>query len=106
LRTCKACGEKKRVLTRAVVFHVDGTPPGGGLVCQTCARVRGILVVASKVPPVTKGDARPEGLARAIRQLHTLAKLATAGSEPADGHAVGRAEGFEGAIEVLKRECS
>jgi hypothetical protein len=99
VRTCKACGEKRRVLTRAVVFHVDGTPPGGGLVCQTCARVRGLLVVASAVAPVrVEKVERPEGIERALRMLKTYA--AAAKSEGLDD----RAEGIEVAIEALRRE--
>ena len=99
MRTCKACGEKRRVLTRAIVTHVDGTPPGGGLVCQTCARVRGVLVVASIVAPVrVEKVERPEGIDRALRMLSTYA--AAAKSEGLDD----RAEGIEVAMETLLRE--
>lgn len=92
-----------------VTLIVPGKGVRGARVCQDCAN-GGMLVVASKLPPVIEQKTtRPEGYANALRQLQVIARAARASAHNADHPDEerfynGRAEGFEGAIEVIKRE--
>jgi hypothetical protein len=99
---CKACSREFR--KGALAFLL--TPKGltGARVCQSCAS-GGVLLVAPKLAPVVREKVvRSDGVERALRQLRTLASASRANGA---GFTFdnGRAEGFEGAIEVLKREC-
>jgi hypothetical protein len=104
---CKGCGKEYRKGVRAFLLTADGLV--GALVCPGCARA-GVLLVAVRVAPVVKKVApRADGVDRAVRQLRVLAKAARAtGDATAVGDSssyfTGRAEGFEGAIEYIKRE--
>jgi hypothetical protein len=106
---CKACGSDYRKGT--LVFLL--TPGGlkGARVCQSCAS-GGVLLVAPKIGPmIQKKTVRSDGVERALRMLNTYAKVAKSGSNAAGTNIpvrdvmLGRAEGIETAIEVLKREC-
>jgi len=102
---CKACGSDYRKGVLAFLLSPGGLK--GARVCQSCAS-GGVLLVAPKLAPVVqKKTVRSDGVERAIRMLRTYAKAAeTMGGEDSDGiYQRGRAVGFEGAIEVLKREC-
>jgi len=90
------------------------TPGGlkGARVCQSCAG-GGVLIVAPTVAPVVKvATKKDDGVARALRMLRTYAAASNAGASSGSETSYnahyqrGRAEGFEGAIEVLKRECA
>jgi|SRR5579864_7328652 len=97
---CKACGSDYRKGVLAFLLTPGGLK--GARVCQSCASGGVLLVVPKLGPVVRKKEVRSDGVERAIRMLRTYAKAAEA-----DGSSrmSGRAEGFEGAIEVLKREC-
>lgn len=97
---CKGCGKEYRKGVLAFLLSSEGLK--GARVCQACAS-GGVLLVAPKLAPVVKqAVARPEGLDRAIRMLRTYAKVS---DQYPEAHAKGRAEGFEGAIEIIRREC-
>jgi hypothetical protein len=112
---CKACGSDYRKGVLAFLLSPGGLK--GARVCQSCAS-GGVLLVAPKLGPVVKQKTvRSDGVERALRQMRTYAAASRAlaksyasrvdrgksGAEYTD--AISRAEGFEGAIEVLKREC-
>jgi len=107
-RRCKACGTTGfRKATLALVL-LRGAHEGG-LVCPECAR-SGVLLVASRVAPVIRQEtAKPEALRRVLARLATYAKAASTAT-PEDArlcvaeHRLGRYEGIQTAIEVLKRE--
>jgi len=98
---CKACGKEFRKGVLAFLL----TPGGfkGARVCQSCAS-GGVLLVAPKLGPVIrKKEVRGDAVERVIRQLRALSTGANlCGSD--DFHE-GRRHAFEGAIEVIKREC-
>ena len=97
---CKGCGKEYRKGVLAFLLSSEGLK--GARVCQSCAS-GGVLLVAPKLAPVVKQSvARPEGLERAIRMLRTYGKAAS--TTPGE-LSKGRSEGFEGAIECIKREC-
>jgi hypothetical protein len=111
---CKACGSDYRKGVLAFLLSPGGLR--GARVCQSCAS-GGVLLVAPKLGPVVQKKAvRSDGVERAIRMLRTYAAASrdaakanlhsesVADERMRQAHA-GRAEGFEGAIEVLKREC-
>jgi hypothetical protein len=94
---CKGCGKEYRKGVRAFLLTASGL--AGVRVCQACAR-RGIILVAPLVAPVVKqAVVRPDGFSRVLRMLRTYARAAETVGNPE------RAQGFEGAIEALKREC-
>lgn len=105
---CKGCGKEFRKGVLAFLL----TPKGltGARVCQACAS-GGVLLVAPRVAPVVQNKTvRSDGVKRALRMLRTYANVSRHhagmnGGIGRDAHAAGRAEGFEGAIELLKREC-
>jgi hypothetical protein len=115
---CKACGSDYRKGVLAFLLTPGGLK--GARVCQSCAS-GGVLLVAPKLGPVVrKKEVRSDGVERALRQLRTLAGAAQAVSKKTFPPSTplreiddrlnverfsGRAEGFESAIEVLRREC-
>lgn len=112
MRTCKACGEKRRTLARAIVVGNFGTPQPG-LVCAAC-QARGVFVVPCLVAPVVASAERKEAgevLAPFIRtlegQLRGLAAGVGVGQVYGDdvaerGFVDGRIEALEGVIAMLK----
>jgi len=107
---CKACGRAFRKGALAFVLGIGGLKLSR--VCQRCAGA-GALLVAPKGPVVVKkAHVRPDGVDRTLRILRTFAAAARAAAKDnkktdfqGATHALGRAEGFEGAIETIKREC-
>ncbi len=100
---CKACGNEFRKGVLAFLLAPSGLR--GARVCQTCA-AGGVLIVAPKLGPlVQKKEVRSDGVERAVRQLRTMTRASTLGMNADSDFQRGRAEGLEGAIEVLKREC-
>ncbi len=99
---CKGCGKEYRKGVLAFLLSPEGLK--GARVCQTCAS-GGVLLVAPKLAPVVKhAAARPEGLERVMMMLRAFAKGAR-GAAKRDPRFQDRAEGYEGAIECIKREC-
>jgi hypothetical protein len=101
---CKGCGKEYRKGVLAFLLGPEGLK--GARVCQACAS-GGVLLVAPKLAPVVRqAVTRPEGLERAIRMLRTYAKAADSqGKAELEDFLRGKAEGFEDAIECIKREC-
>jgi hypothetical protein len=121
---CKACGHEYRKGALAFLLTAQGLK--GARVCQACAS-GGALLVAPKVAPVMKRAVdRGDVIERALRHLRTLEGAARAtyrqhaaysqdeGKSELERQqhtelammADGRAQGFEGAIEAIKRECA
>jgi hypothetical protein len=106
---CPAHGGEFRKGVTVTLLEADafarGTRSRRARVCMTCAS-SGLVIVASKLPPVkVEKIARPDGYEKALRQLQVLARAAKAmalGDE--EDHFNSKAEGIEGAIEVIKRE--
>src|SRR5208337_3056997 len=109
-----ACGKEYR--TGTIVTLLDSSANAGGRgarVCKPCAR-GALVVVAPKIAPkVAKAvesahDHDARWVQSVIRQLRTYAKLAYAehvrlGPGDDEGaHQLGRAEGYEAAIELLR----
>ncbi|MFI4978314.1 MAG: hypothetical protein ACHQC8_06560 [Solirubrobacterales bacterium] len=110
MSACPACGKSYRKGRLAVLLTHEnaGTATESRRVCLPCAK-GGITLVGLRLAPVVKqAAARPEGYARALRLLQAYARAARAAAAdvgPEVGEfASGRAEAYEGAIEVLKRE--
>jgi hypothetical protein len=107
---CKGCGKEFRKGTIACLL-VPGEGFRGARICQECAS-DGVLLVAPKLAPVVAQKVvRSDGVERVLRMLNTYAKMsrssanAEAENIAVSSHHRGRAEGFEGAIEAIKREC-
>ncbi len=111
---CRACGKEYRKGTLVTLLTPGGKAGAeGARVCSGCAR-GGVLLVAPRVAVPAKRDAvskeHPLALhiAAVTRQLRTYARAANAavasevGGSPEACHHAGRAEAFEGAIELLK----
>lgn len=105
---CPACGTPYRTGTLVVLIR-GGHKPRGARVCSRCAR-NGMTIVAQTVAEKPKPAPRSPDIAKALRQLELLAKTARGAEATAkkdddsigeDYHA-GRAEGFEGAIGILR----
>jgi hypothetical protein len=100
---CKGCGKEFRRGSLAFLLTVDGIK--GARLCQTCV-AGGVTIVAPKLGPVVRqvvGNDK-EQVDKVLRQLRTYARVASAGA--ASAYQLGRAEGFEGAIELIKREMT
>jgi hypothetical protein len=107
---CKGCGAEYRKGSIAFLLSAGGGMKGAR-VCQACV-TGGVLLVAAKVAPaVVSKVVRTDGLVRVLRMLNAYAKAARSGigamGQEGIGNALlqGRAEGFEGAVEVIRREC-
>lgn len=87
-----------------VTLLVPGKGLRGARVCQDCANGGMTVVAPSVAPVVSQKVARPDGYERALRQLQVLARSARSMAVTDSDFYSGRAEGFEGAIEVIKRE--
>jgi hypothetical protein len=112
--SCPACGNAFRKGT--TVLLLEPNAPRRARVCSSCAR-RGLLVVSPVLAPVVKATREVESIVpEAIRQLRAYARASeahvkgTAGpgrggvdrSPNAKAHFTGRAEAFEGAIQLLQ----
>jgi hypothetical protein len=109
MKRCKGCGEefRKGVMT----FLLTSGKLQGARVCQGCAR-DGVFICAPKLAPVVKKLVdRRDGVERALRTLRMYAKSASLSQRLSGGVGIGaalqqgRAEAYESAIEVIKREC-
>jgi hypothetical protein len=116
--TCPACGASYRSGTTVLLlthrFGEGRVKEKRARVCPKCAAA-GLTIVATHHLPkdmVQRAEARPakEVLDRAMRQLRTLARAASGAEKAARNrgdtivstHQMGRSEGFEGALELLK----
>lgn len=103
--SCPGCGGAFRKGTTVLLLGEAGAERKR--VCPKCAGA-GLTVVAVKQPTIVKQNVFTGGAsynADVIRTLTTYAKLARLGArpgEPMQEFQAGRAEGFEGAIELLK----
>jgi hypothetical protein len=95
---CKACGSEYRKGVRVSLLTPQGL--AGALVCQSCAS-KGVVIVAPTLAPVVKNAvARTDG----VERVQNAADTHKGGGTEAAFY-TGRAEGYEGAIEAIKREC-
>ncbi len=112
-RKCPTCGRTYRT-GGAVCVVLAPSGAGRQTVCRKCAS-RGVTVVAPQVesPAVADDDAARKALVadvmRVRRQLRTYAAAAHSASRTADdecegAHQLGRAEGYEGALQALDQE--
>jgi hypothetical protein len=107
---CKGCGNEFRRGSLAFLLTVDGIK--GARLCQTCV-AGGVTIVAPKLGPVVRqvvGNNK-ERVDKVLRMLRTSAAAARSTVAAEGGNEVsvcaqGRAEGFEGAIELIKREMT
>jgi hypothetical protein len=109
MKRCKGCGAEFR--KGAVAFLLTGGKLRGARVCQGCAR-DGVFICAPKLAPVVRKPVdRGDGVERALRALRVYAEAASASQKVTGGVGIwaalqqGRAEAYESAIEVIKREC-
>jgi hypothetical protein len=111
---CRACGKEYRKGVLATLLTPGGKAGAeGARVCSGCAR-GGVLLVAPRVAAPAKRDAVDKEHPLAVhivtvtRQLRVYARAANVaaasevGGSPEACHHAGRAEAFEGAIELLK----
>jgi hypothetical protein len=97
---CKGCGKDAR--TTSLAFLIMKGRLHGAKVCRSCA-AGGVLLVAPLVGPVIQEKVvRSDGVARALRSLHTFA---SARRPMIDDHSRGMVEGYESAIQTIRREC-
>jgi hypothetical protein len=104
---CPGCSQQYRKGTIVALIEPSGVR--NARVCDKCAR-GGLCVVAPRVARVGKAPAavRSADTTEIVRALTTYAKLARSEAkgahhtEATTSHLLGRAEGFEGAIELLK----
>jgi hypothetical protein len=115
---CKGCGREFR--KGKLVFLIL---PSGGLkgarVCQPCADGGATLVAAKHAPIVHARSAAPEKrvlFASVVKQLQGMAKALAQTKQPSTGSLeddqeietfiLGKQEGLEAAIEVIKKEVT
>ena len=107
---CPGCGAGYRKGTLVMLLDPNARKAERRRVCPTCAGGGLTVVAVSQAPVVKKVSLDPtlDGVQKVVRQLATYARAATAsakaevqGSADAALH-WGRAEGFEGAIQLLK----
>jgi len=108
---CPACGKEYRNGVHVMLLNpAIGHNATVRRVCKKCAKT-GMITVAAQVPAQIVTKVADDGFAeRCIRQLRVLAGAAGAAAEAETRdestceHHLGCKEGFEGAIELLKRE--
>jgi hypothetical protein len=105
---CKGCGGSYRKGTRVLLVLPSGTQERA-LVCPKCAG-KGLTVCAVRQAPVVKQEVKGDvdkTLNAAIRQLRVLMAAANAvacgNDREMEFEQSGKAQGYEGAIVVLKR---
>lgn len=110
---CAGCGGAYRKGSNVLLVGMDGRV-ASRIVCPRCEK-RAVRLVAAAVPPqVLASDEAAELKADwklkeawVLRQLAIYAKAArvtekTSDTEHARAHASGRAEGYEGAVELIR----
>jgi hypothetical protein len=110
-KTCPACDKPCRKTTTVYLLHPTKGPERKR-VCVPCANSGMTVVAPAMAPKVEEKMVRLDGYDKALTQLRVLMRGAQASAKSAvsvnDVHEthrfIGRAEGYEGAIEVIKRE--